>query len=137
MNKSTFILVAFLLSYSCIESQDYLEMINSGQFTVQEIQTSAETYFENRDKGRGTGYKGYKRWEYDALRMQDDNGLLKSPSFYYNELERYNSYKNSEAQLGRMSMVSYWEQLGPSSWNQTSGWNPGVGRITSIAIDPI
>ena len=85
MNKSTFILVAFLLSYCCIESQDYLEMINSGQFTVQEIQTSAETYFENRDKGRGTGYKGYKRWEYDALRMQDDNGLLKSPSFYYNE----------------------------------------------------
>ena len=136
MNKSTFILVAFLLSYCCIESQDYLEMINSGQFTVQEIQASAETYFENRDKGRGTGYKGYKRWEYDALRMQDDNGLLKSPSFYYNELERYNSYKNSEAQLGRMSMVSYWEQLGPSSWNQTSGWNPGVGRITSIAIDP-
>ena len=129
MNKSTFILVAFLLSYCCIESQDYLEMINSGQFTVQEIQTSAETYFENRDKGRGTGYKGYKRWEYDALRMQDDNGLLKSPSFYYNELERYNSYKNSEAQLGRMSMVSYWEQLGPSSWNQTSGWNPGVGVL--------
>jgi photosystem II stability/assembly factor-like uncharacterized protein len=136
MSKSTFILGVFLLSFLGIESQEYQNMINSGQFTVQQIQESAEAYFENRDKGRGTGYKGYKRWEYDALRMQDDNGFLKSPSFYYNELERYNSYKNSEAQLGQMRRVANWEQLGPSYWNQTSGWNPGVGRITSIAIDP-
>ncbi len=68
--------------------------------------------------------------------MQDDNGLLKSPSFYYKELERYNSYQNNAAQLGRMNTIPNWEQLGPSYWNQTSGWNPGVGRITSIAIDP-
>ncbi|MDB9954886.1 T9SS type A sorting domain-containing protein [Flavobacteriaceae bacterium] len=136
MKKSTFILGFFLLLFSSIEAQDYLEMMNSNQYTVLEVQNAAEAYFETRDKGRGTGYKSFKRWEYDAIRMQDDNGLLKSPSFYYNELERYNSYKNSEAQLGRMSMVSNWEQLGPSYWNQTSGWNPGVGRITSIAIDP-
>ncbi|MDA9970823.1 T9SS type A sorting domain-containing protein [Flavobacteriaceae bacterium] len=136
MKKSTFILGVFLLSFLSIEAQDYLEMMNSNQYTVLEVQNAAEAYFENRDTGRGTGYKSFKRWEYDAIRMQDDNGLLKSPSFYFNELERYNSYKNSEAQLGRMSMVSNWEQLGPSYWNQTSGWNPGVGRITSIAIDP-
>jgi len=113
MNKSTFILGFFLLLFSSIEAQDYLEMMNSNQYTVLEVQNAAEAYFETRDKGRGTGYKSFKRWEYDAIRMQDDNGLLKSPSFYYNELERYNSYKNSEAQLGRMSMVSNWEQLGP------------------------
>ena len=35
-----------------------------------------------------------------------------------------------------MRMSANWEQLGPSSWNQTTGWNPGIGRITSIAIDP-
>ena len=136
MNKSTFILSAFLLSFLCIQSQEYQEMIDSGQFTVQEIQDRAEVYFENKDKGRGTGYKSYKRWEYDALRMQDESGLLKSPSFYYKELERYNSYQNKSTQLGRMNTIPNWEQLGPSSWNQTSGWNPGVGRITSIAIDP-
>ena len=135
MNKSIFILGVFLMSFFCVESQEYLEMLSSDQFTVQEIQDSAEAYFENRDKGRGTGYKSYKRWEYDALRMQDDNGLLKSPSFYYNELERYNSYRNNSTQLGQRRRVANWEQLGPSYWNQTSGWNPGVGRITSIAID--
>jgi len=136
MSKSTVILCAFFFSFLCIQSQEYQEMINSGQYTVQQIQDSAESYFENRDKGRGTGYKSYKRWEYDAIRMQDDNGLLKSPLFYYNELERYNSYRNNSTQLAQMLRVANWEQLGPYEWNQTSGWNPGVGRITSIGIDP-
>ena len=84
MNKSFFILGSLLASFLCVESQEYLQMINSGEFTVQQIKNSAETYFEKRDKGRGTGYKSYKRWEYDALRMQDESGFLKSPSFYFN-----------------------------------------------------
>jgi hypothetical protein len=111
-------------------------MMNSDQYTVLEVQNAAKTYFENRDKGRGTGYKSYKRWEYNALRLQDDNGRLKPPSFYYNELERYNAYTNNKTQQYRMRKVDNWEQLGPYEWNQTSGWNPGVGRITSIGIDP-
>jgi len=135
MNKPTLILYTFLLLFLNVESQDYLEMMSSEEFTVQETQNAAQEYFETRDKGRGTGYKTFKRWEYNALRMQDENGFLKSPSFYYNELERYNSYINNSTQSTRTSLVSSWEELGPTTWNQTSGWNPGVGRITSIAID--
>ena len=136
MKKSIFILPTFLMLFLCVDSQEYQQMISSGQFTVRQIQDSAESYFENKDKGRGTGYKSYKRWEYNALRMQDESGLLKSPSFYFNELERYNSYKNNTTQLSRTRRVENWEQLGPYEWNQRSGWNPGVGRITSIGIDP-
>ena len=136
MKNSVFILGVIFMSFFCVQSQEYQEMMNSGEFTVQQIQDSAEAYFENRDKGRGTGYKSYKRWEYNALRMQDESGRLKSPSFYFNELERYSSYKNNTSQLSRTQAVENWEQLGPYEWNQTSGWNPGVGRITSIAIDP-
>ena len=136
MNKPTLILYTFLLLFLNVESQEYLEMMNSEEFTVQEVQNTAEAYFEIRGTGRGTGHKSYKRWEYDAIRMQDDNGLLKSPSFYYNELEQYNSEINNSNRSSRASLVSNWEQLGPSYWNQTSGWNPGVGRITSIGIDP-
>ena len=135
MNKPPLILYTFLLSFLYTESQDYLEMINSEEFTVQEIQNAAKQYFEIRGTGRGTGYKSFKRWEYNAIRMQDENGFLKSSSFYINELERYNSEINNATPSSQTSLVSSWEQLGPTSWNQTSGWNPGVGRITSIAID--
>ena len=136
MNKPTLILLTYLLSFLYAESQEYLEMINSEEFTVQEIQNKAEAYFEIKGTDRGSGYKVFKRWEYNAVRMQNENGFLKSSSFYINELERYNSEINNSTQSGRASLVSNWEQLGPTSWNQTSGWNPGVGRITSIAIDP-
>ena len=135
MNKPTLILLTYLLSFLYAESQDYLKMINSEEFTVQEIQNAAQEYFNIRGTERGTGFKSYKRWEYNALRMQDENGFLKSSTYYINELERYNSEINNSSKLSRASLVSNWEQLGPTSWNQTSGWNPGVGRITSIAID--
>lgn len=109
-------------------------MIASGQFTVQEIQEEAEAYFNLVGKERGTGYKPYKRWEYNALRNMDENGMLKTPSFYFNELENYNNYVNQLAP-STFTSVGNWEDMGPTSWNATSGWNPGVGRITSIAIE--
>lgn len=136
MNKSTFILIVSVISFFNIESQDYLEMISSEEFTVQEIQNVAQSYFEVKGTGRGTGYKSFKRWEHNALRFQDESGFLKSPLFYMNELERYSSSQNNSTQLSRVNAASKWEELGPTNWNQTSGWNPGVGRITSIAIDP-
>jgi len=71
MNKPTFILLACVLSFLNMESQDYLEMMNSEEFTVQEIQNTAQAYFETKGTGRGTGYKSFKRWEYNAIRMQD------------------------------------------------------------------
>ena len=135
MNKPTLILLSFLVSFLYIESQEYLEMMNSEKFSVHEIQNTAQEYFEIKGRGRGTGYKSFKRWEYNALRMQDENGFLKSPSYYVNELNRFNSIQNNAAQSNRVSAVSNWEELGPRYWNQSSGWNPGVGRITSIAID--
>ncbi len=118
-----------------IQAQEYKEMIEEGNHTIDEIQESAEAYFATRGKGRGTGYKQFKRWEYNAVRMQDENGLLKSDSFYFDELERYNNYLNQNRQSSNLISNANWTELGPSSWNATRGWNPGVGRITSIGID--
>ncbi len=70
-------------------------MMESETYTVQEIIDNGEAYFAERDQGKGSGYVQFKRWEYNAKRLQDENGLLKSPLFYYNELERYNSENNA------------------------------------------
>ena len=55
MNKPTLILLTYLLSFLYAESQDYLKMINSEEFTVQEIQNAAQEYFDIRGTERGTG----------------------------------------------------------------------------------
>ena len=127
----SFALVAFALTSW---SQEYRQMIADGSYTVQEIRDVAETYFATHGTERGMGFNPYKRWEYNAMRTMDENGRLKSAEFYYNEMERYNNYINESFSSARTA-VGNWAPLGPNDWNQTSGWNPGVGRITSIAVD--
>ncbi|TXE15963.1 T9SS type A sorting domain-containing protein [Psychroserpens burtonensis] len=133
--KNHYLLVTFLLSVCAVFSQDYKQMISEGTHTVQDIQIAAEAHFSQVGTARGKGFKPYKRWEYQALRQMNENGMLPSPDFYFTELENYNSYLN-EVYSSSRTTVGSWEQLGPESWNATSGWNPGVGRITSVAIEP-
>ncbi|CAM4090589.1 MULTISPECIES: VPS10 domain-containing protein [Flavobacterium] len=118
-------------------SQEYKEMIIKGTYTVQEIQAKAEAHFAIVGKERGKGYKPYKRWEYDALRNMDENGILKTPEFYYNELERYNQYRNNSSTTFAKTAQGTWEEVGPTYWSDdnSNGWNPGVGRITSVSVE--
>lgn len=133
--KKIYLLSFFIFITTSIWSQKYKRMIAAGTYTVEEIQQEAELYFNIFGTERGKGYKPYKRWEYNAIRNADENGFLKSPSFYFNELERYNNYLNENSATFERTTTGNWEELGPTYWNRTSGWNPGVGRITSIAID--
>jgi photosystem II stability/assembly factor-like uncharacterized protein len=32
--------------------------------------------------------------------------------------------------------VFTWKEVGPKTWNHSSSWNPGVGRLTSVAVNP-
>ncbi|MEZ4793175.1 MAG: T9SS type A sorting domain-containing protein [Gelidibacter sp.] len=133
--KNFYITIVFSFFVFNSSSQEYRRMITAGTYTVAEIQAEAEAYFAVVGKERGKGYNPYKRWEYNALRNMDENGRLKTPEFYYNQLQAYNSYLNQNYTSSRREDTGNWEQLGPTSWNATAGWNPGVGRITSIAVD--
>ncbi|QNJ98293.1 T9SS type A sorting domain-containing protein [Constantimarinum furrinae] len=132
--RSLLLSIVFILNFSFIQSQEYLEMIDAGTYPVQEIIDSANAYFEGKDKGRGTGYKPFKRWEYNALRLVKENGYLPTITENLAEWEQYNAYLNQTAQ-NRQVLEDNWEELGPENWNATTSWNPGVGRITGIAID--
>ena len=131
MKKITllFIIVFTMNSWS----QEYKRMINKGTYSVQEIQTKAEEHFAIVGTGRGVGYKSYKRWEYNALRSMDQNGLLKTPE----EIdEAVRSYREESNLANKAAFQGSWEELGPESMNQTSSWSPGLGRVSSIAVDP-
>ncbi len=126
--------IGLIFGISNLYSQEYLEMIDAGTFRVSEIIENAEVYFSDKDKGRGSGYVQFKRWEYNAMRLMKEDGILTTKTQDIAELERYNSYLNETAQ-NRISLTDNWTELGPQTWNATTSWNPGVGRITGIAID--
>ncbi|MGV6828570.1 MAG: T9SS type A sorting domain-containing protein [Flavobacteriales bacterium] len=133
--KTKFTLICiFFFSVFTLQSQEYVEMIHSGEFTVSQIIESAEAYFADKDKGRGSGYIPFKRWEYNAKRLMNTDGYLPNFEERLLELEQFNAYLN-ETSNTRQVLNDNWEELGPFSWNQTSAWSPGVGRITGISID--
>lgn len=133
MKKITLLFTCFLFAFS-LYGQDYKELIAEGNHTVESIVAVAEQHFDSVGRGRGTGYKPFKRWQYFAERAMDETGKLKSPEYYYNELQNYNARINDEG-LASRTVVGTWEEMGPTYWNATSGYNPGVGRITSVAVD--
>lgn len=130
-----YVLLLSCLTFGIASAQKYRKMIELGTFTVQEIQQAAEQHFDIVGTGRGVGYKSYKRWENQALITMDENGMLKPSDFYYNEYERHQEELNLNS--SRAAFQGTWEQLGPTTWDDSNsnGWNPGVGRITSIGIE--
>ncbi|MDC8005110.1 T9SS type A sorting domain-containing protein [Aureisphaera galaxeae] len=130
--KKILLFSALVLSATTLFSQEYLEMIREGTHSVQEIQAAAEAHFNIVGTGRGTGYNPYKRWEYSAQHSMNEEGYLPTNEALLTE---FFAAKAAQQEM-RMVDTSNWEDLGPTTWNSTSGWNPGVGRITAFSVDP-
>ncbi len=129
------VILLFVLSCTTLYGQAYKKMIEDGNHTLTQIQKSAEKYFEKTGMGKGTGYKQYKRWEYFAMKQLDVNGYVKDPSYLFDELRTYNRRRNSRKSNTLLKNGASWSELGPNYYNETSGWNPGVGRLSSFAVD--
>lgn len=123
----------FILMFAPLHSQTYLEMIDSGEYTVAEIKSEADRYFSGRDLGQGSGYFPYQRWLHMAQRLQDEHGYLPNTLQRIEEIQNYDAYLNESAG-SRTNLFDYWEELGPTYWNATTHWSPGVGRVTGISV---
>lgn len=117
-----------------LSAQKYQEMIEAGTFTLAAIQQEAESHFDVVGRGKGTGYKQFKRWEYVAQLELDAQGV-KISNFTLSSLARDYRRAEREKQTESNNFGGAWVQLGPTYHNATSGWNPGVGRVTSIGIE--
>ncbi|MBK7173476.1 MAG: hypothetical protein IPH84_09620 [Bacteroidales bacterium] len=101
------------------------------------IQNTVEQYYSARDKGQGTGYKQWKRWEYyNQTRLTPDGKITNTEArnleAYLQEQERYANPNNDSPLVS----AGYWANLGPTSYTNLAGWNPGVGRVNVICFHP-
>lgn len=105
---------------------------NPTDLYFKNIQDTMEAYYTNRDKGRGSGYKQWKRFEYRMKDRLDPKGYLTNITARNHEaMKSYYYNKTTAAQTGE------WEFLTPSEWtNGTGGYNPGIGRVNCIAFHP-
>ncbi|NNE14831.1 MAG: hypothetical protein HKN51_07625 [Saprospiraceae bacterium] len=117
---------------SQIDAQIYIELAQNKDLTFDEIVEQTELYFADRDKGRGSGYKQFKRWEYFTRRSLDSDGKIIDN---FEALQRYNKFvkKNtsSEKTIGQT-----WLEMGPESATNTSTWSSHIGRVSALGVDP-
>ncbi len=96
------------------------------------IEAEAERYFKKVGTDDNT-YKFYKGGF--ATRMDaDEKRDAHTNSIYLKELQRYESERNFKTLTNHVTQTAPWVDMGPTGKNGTSGWNPGVGRITSFSL---
>jgi Secretion system C-terminal sorting domain/Fibronectin type III domain/Sortilin, neurotensin receptor 3, len=106
------------------------ELMERRDLRLSEIDAIARKHFDVVGRERGTGHKQYERWKFEMQFHLDEKGYLLPAGYDAQQYQAAASSMEAPAQAGA------WTESGPTSWNRTSGWNPGVGRITAIAVSP-
>jgi len=106
----------------------------------QEIVRKMEEYYQDEDKGPGTGYKQFKRWEsYHAKRLSPDGKIQNVEQINFNEFYFYEENRNGRSTNNRSLNVvgGDWESVGPTRIESpNTNRSIGIGRINEIVVDP-
>ena len=97
---------------------------------LSEIDALAKKHFNIVGRGKGTGNKQYERWKYEQQFHLNADGYILPADYDAGQFSRSTTLMPAAAETGA------WKELGPAKWQRTTSWNPGVGRLTSIAVFP-
>jgi gliding motility-associated-like protein len=124
----------------------WLDMMADPTVNFYKTQRAFEVYWENRPIDKGSGYKPFKRWEYNTSQIIDSVGNIPAPGSIEKEFERYR--RNYYAQLNNGLVLNglgpascmktgNWMELGPTQIpsNRTSQPN-GLGRVNAVGFHP-
>jgi hypothetical protein len=129
-----------MFSNTIFAQETIFDMMERTDIRLNEVEQFAKDYFAKSGTGKGTGYKQYQRWLYERKFHLDENGNYISPTQEFEtfleaaEAVQYNA-PNTVGD-GAEAVAGIWSELGPFNWTRTSGWNPGTGRLVSMAIHP-
>jgi gliding motility-associated-like protein len=126
---------------------DLMQDPNANFYTTQR---AFEVYWKNRKIDKGSGFKPFKRWEYNTYELIDDKGNIPKPGQLEKIVELYikNQYQGrpgggiqlpGATNSGPATCLTEgnWFEIGPRklSGNRTSQPN-GLGRVNSLAFHP-
>jgi len=122
------------------QSQDpkYVQMMQDPNVTnFYDIQAEFNNYFQAKNKGRGTGYKQFKRWEhFTEPRFSPSGKMFNIAAKTTMEYENYVANFDSKS-LPANYDPGYWHSMGPDDHVLGWGWNGGIGRVNCIAFHPL
>lgn len=110
---------------------------NTQRPTLQEISNKADAYFNSINVlKKGSGYKPFKRWQYNWSLFTKPDGTIISKDEYWKSWEERNALRSQN----RSTDVSNWIPLGPytnaNTYNASNFKQTGQGRVNTVAVDP-
>ena len=120
--------------FTNINAQGFIEKLITEERNVKVIEERANEYLKKVKSDKEN--KLFQRWLYFAKIDADEKGGVISNRNYVNALHQYN-YKTNFKDPQPSQQTVTWTNLGPDYYNDSNsqGWNPGVGRITSLAFN--
>ena len=128
-------ILASLLCLPSIKAQNWVEMMEDNNTNFYEIQSRFKQYFNGKKREKGDGWKPFKRWEYFMEPRVYPSGKRFDAAIIWKEMAKYKS--NQRNAPNQVQGVANWQPMGPTDWTNTTGWNPGLGRINGITVDPV
>ena len=120
--------------FSQAEAQQWTEMMEDPAVNFYDVQQAFNQAWGNQPYTRGKGWKQYKRWEYFMEERTFPHGKRPRPGQAWEEHNRFQAQYRSNQSFG--ARAANWTPLGPASWTNSTGWNPGNGRINCVAQHP-
>ena len=122
-----------LLIFTNINAQGFIEKLITEESNVKVIEERANEYLKKVKSDKEN--KLFQRWLYFAKIDADEKGGVISNRNYVNALHQYN-YETNFKDPQPIQQTITWTNLGPDYYNDSNsqGWNPGIGRITSLAF---
>jgi len=116
-----------------LTAQEYVRLMENQDANFYDIQNAFNQHWDGKAYEKGKGWKQFKRWEWFMEPRVYPSGRLPNPALVYNEFHKFkNTY---QAKKTTNNKAANWTPLGPTNWNSI-GWNPGIGRINAVTVDP-
>jgi PKD repeat protein len=125
--KSTVLSFLMLLCIS-VHGQEWVDLMLDDQVNFYDVREAFNEEWQGKAEIRGRGYKQFKRWEYFMEPRVYPSGERVQGKALVEALKEV-------AKMPVQKSSSPWTPLGPTSWTGF-GWNPGLGRVNAITVDP-
>lgn len=100
-----------------------------------DVMREVEDYYKDKFRGKGSGYKQWKRWEwFYATRTLPDGSI---PNLAKQETEALRTYQQQRLGQRTQSIGGAWSPIGPTGFTQgAQAYITGLGRVDRIAFHP-
>jgi hypothetical protein len=130
----TFLFVVFFSFESNAQTKNnanyVYDLMDRKDLPLETIKRMADAHFEVVGKNKGTGHNQFMRWWYEQRFHLDEKGYILPVE---KEVAAFNEGIRG---MKKESNRAAWTELGPTTMSVTSSWNPGVGRVRHMAVDP-